>query len=118
RNVHPKVVMRLRALGLGVREVKEGGTQADLQGTGFVISTNGHVVTCAHVIGNTNTATLWINGSRFEADVINADTNLDLALLKMRAAGKQPPRPLSMATSDAVKLGYTVLTMGFPLSDF
>lgn len=118
RQVHPKIVARLRSAGFEVREI--GTNVADIggQGTGFVVDKGGAILTCAHVFGTNTAATIWLQGKRFEADVVAQDTNVDLAVLRPRGnlGGEMALRPLALAPG-GLKLGQTVYTMGFPLSE-
>ena len=116
RKVHPRIVSRLRGLGFDVREVTADGEGGDSQGTGFIVSDTGHVLTCAHVVGTNGAATLWVQGRRFEATVLARDTNTDLALLQI-AGEKRDFKPLAILDSQPVKLGQPVFLMGFPLID-
>src|ERR1044071_9605534 len=60
RKVQPRVVSRLRQTGFEVVEIREDGPPIEAQGTGFVITSAGHVLTCAHVLEGTTNATVWI----------------------------------------------------------
>ena len=54
------------------------------QGSGFVISPQGEVVTNYHVIeGGSEISVIFKNGNRFPAQVIGEDEETDLALLKL-----------------------------------
>lgn len=117
RNVQPRVLTRLRALGFDVREVGSDMDPPESQGTAFVLTPQGHLLTCAHVLGTNMAATLWIRGQRFEAGVISKDTNADLALLKISGEANPPLKPLAISEAETLKLGQTVFTMGFPLTD-
>jgi serine protease Do len=115
RKVIPKVVERLRAIGFSVQTLKAGET-AESQGTGFIISEQGHLLTCAHVLGGKPQATVWLGERRFAADLVTLDTNRDLALLRLR----EPPKdlvPAFFASGKPVAMGQDAYTMGFPLSD-
>jgi len=116
RNVVPRVVNEFKAIGFNVKVVDpqkpiEGG-----QGTGFIISSNGHVMTCAHVLGDDQTATLWISGIRYEADVLSKDKAKDLAVLKLRTTNVPGLLPLSFHRGGRYSIGADVSTIGFPLS--
>ncbi len=116
RKVAPKVVDRLRKIGFEVRVVSKDESIAS-QGSGFICDEKGHLLTCAHVLGRKATnATVWVSGRRFEADVVVADTNLDLALLKIRSA-TNVFTPLLFAATTNLSMGQDVFTMGFPLSE-
>jgi serine protease Do len=87
-----------------------------MQGSGFVISSDGYVLTCAHVVTGVNDATIWVEGVRYPCRVLNSNTNLDLALLKVD--GDHPPfHPMRLESGKDYSLGESVYTMGFPLVD-
>lgn len=70
RKVIPKVAKHLENIGFKVvmspYDEPVGGTQ----GSGFVISDDGYVLASAHVLNKKDKATLWINGKRYEADLV------------------------------------------------
>jgi len=82
RNVAPTVIKEFKNMGFNVRVVEPEKPIEGAQGTGFLISEEGYILTCAHVIGEQSEATVWIAGARNEADVLNRDKDNDLALLK------------------------------------
>ena len=64
-------------------------------GSGFVISSDGYVVTNAHVILNIvdkqgSAHLTFENGEQYEADLINYDKESDIALLKIKEDGVFP----------------------------
>jgi serine protease Do len=65
-------------------------TQA--QGSGFVISADGYVVTNNHVVDNASKVQVSFDQhNKYEADVVGTDDRTDLALLKIKANGKTFP---------------------------
>ena len=116
RHVVPKVIAGFEAMGLKVTMVDPSHPLGRAQGTGFVISEAGHVLTCAHVLGEETTATVWISGVRYEADVLNKDTDKDVAVLKVRGEMTSPVTPVSFRNDERYGLGADVVTIGFPLS--
>jgi serine protease Do len=116
RDVSPRVASRLREIGFHVTLVNPDGPPVDEQGSGFIISPEGHVLTCAHVVGSLSNATIWVEGTRYPCHVLNSDTNLDLALLMVE--GNHPPfHYLQLKPVESYSLGENVFTMGFPLVD-
>ena len=78
-------------------------------GTGFVISSDGKIVTNYHVVENAYSAYITINNVRYNVSLILAyDENIDLAVLKIDASG------LTAATicKQPVKVGSTVYAIG------
>jgi serine protease Do len=116
REVYPRVEARLRQAGFNVTEINVKGPPVNMQGSGFVISPDGYVLTCAHVVTGVHEVTIWVEGVRYPCRVLNSDTNLDLALLKVD--GDHPPfHPLHLESGKDYSLGESVYTMGFPLVD-
>jgi serine protease Do len=116
RAVFPRIVSRLRQVGFDVTVVNPKGPPIEMQGSGFVISPDGYVLTCAHVVTGVHEATIWVEGVRYPCRVLNSNTNLDLALLKVD--GDHPPfHPLRLESGKDYSLGENVYIMGFPLAD-
>ena len=82
-------------------------------GTGFVVSADGYLMTCAHVVQGANRIEVQIGDQKYEAAVIAVEPDDDLALLRIDAQGLSP---LGLADSDQVKLGEEIRAVGFPLS--
>ncbi len=81
-------------------------------GSGVIISEDGYIVTNNHVIDGAERLEITLNDNRqFNATVVGADPNTDLALIKIDATGL-PVIP--MGDSDALKVGEWVLAVGNP----
>ena len=107
---------------VGISKIKNKGTTAlDLNaavslglGSGVVISENGYIVTNWHVAGE-RYGTCYItldNGSVYNGNVVWADSDLDLAIVKMKAAGL---KYLEIGDSDKLNLGQDVWAIGNPV---
>jgi len=88
--------------------------QAKALGTGFFISSDGFLVTNAHVVAGMDEIKvyLWKESAVKSAQLIGLDTASDVALLKV-----EPDRPLpylTLADSDAVRMGELVVAIGNP----
>lgn len=117
RQVVPRAVGELQAMGFKVRVLDPNQPLEAAQGTAFVIGREGWLLTCAHVLGNHPQATVTIDGQRLLADVHQADRAADLALLKLREPLPASAAVLSFrASAVAYGLGEDVYTIGFPLS--
>lgn len=81
-------------------------------GSGFFISTSGHLVTNAHVVEGASQVVVSHKGIEFPASVVKQDNANDLAILKVE--GAFPALPIG--PSRLVKLGSAVATIGFPNS--
>ena len=83
------------------------------QGSGFIISEDGYLVTNHHVIENASEITVVVNGGdEYEAELIGADERTDLALLKIE--GNSTFEFVEFAEDDDVRVGDWVVTMGNP----
>ena len=84
-------------------------------GTGFLVSSNGLVVTNHHVINGANEITVTVpTGEAFTAEVVSASASTDLALLRIPY---QTKIYLTSEQPGSVKTGNHVFTLGFPVSD-
>jgi serine protease Do len=83
------------------------------QGSGFVISPDGYVVTNNHVIdGGGKIQVNFDQDNKYEADLVGTDQRTDLALLKIKASGKTFPY-VKFATS-IPRVGDWVIAVGNP----
>lgn len=98
RKVFPKVRERLEKLGFQVICVEEGEPIGGRQGSGFIITPDGYVLTSGHVIGDKREATLWVDGKRYEADLICIE--LDKSLLDKQNKDNKKSKDLSKAMSE------------------
>lgn len=81
-------------------------------GSGVIISEDGYIITNNHVVDGSDRVKVTLNDKReFEAKVIGADRNTDIALLKIDANGLHP---IEYGNSDDVVLGEWVLAVGNP----
>lgn len=83
-------------------------------GSGFVIDSSGYIVTNSHVIGEGDAVEISVtlaDGREFEAELVGADPETDVALIKIDAEGLPT---LTLGDSDAIKVGEWVLAIGNP----
>lgn len=91
--------------------IDAAGNEAS-QGSGFVYSSNGHIITNNHVIEDANRIdVIFSDGSRKRAQVVGTDVYNDVAVLKV---DKKNLRPLEMANSSDVMRGQTAVAVGNP----
>jgi len=89
-----------------------GGEERSATGSGFVIASDGYIVTNHHVIADADTISIRLNDQReFTAEVIGSDERSDLALLKINANGLPA---VKMGDSSRLKVGEWVLAIGSP----
>ena len=96
----------------GGEQAPHGGTAS---GSGFVVSTDGYILTNAHVVDGADRVTVRLLDRRqFPAKVVGADRNTDVAVLKIDAPDLTPA---PLGSSDASRVGEWVLAVGNPLGE-
>jgi putative serine protease PepD len=94
-----------------VRVASRGGMS---EGSGFIVSADGHIVTNDHVVtGGTGATVVFNDGSTASAKVVGQDPESDIAVIKVSRTGL---RPVEFGDSDALAVGDPVLAVGSPLS--
>lgn len=82
-------------------------------GSGFIISTDGYVVTNCHVVEGATAVTVTVStGDEYEATIIGSDSVNDVALLKVEASGLPA---VKIGSSDKLAIGDMVCAIGNPL---
>ena len=83
-------------------------------GSGVIVTDNGYILTNHHVAGNKYSSCFVTleDGKVYEGDVVWADENIDLAIVKI-ALAKYPY--LSLGNSDEIELGEDVYAIGNPI---
>jgi len=86
--------------------------QSNSLGSGFIITTDGFVLTNAHVVEAADEITVKLNDKReFKAKVIGSDRRTDIALLKIEAAGLPA---VKFGDPNKLKVGEWVIAIGSP----
>jgi Do/DeqQ family serine protease len=84
------------------------------QGSGFIISSDGTILTNAHVVDSADRVTVTLkDGRRFDGEVQGADEVTDLAVVKIGAGGNLPTA--SLGNSDQIQVGDWAIAVGNPL---
>jgi S1-C subfamily serine protease len=97
-----------------------GGAAGRASGSGFVYSSDGSIVTNAHVVSAPAGASVrsievsFANGDRVPAQLYSLDRATDLAVLKVDGYAKLPPA-LELGDSSAVRAGQWAIAIGEPL---
>ena len=82
-------------------------------GSGVIVSSDGTILTCNHVIEGANKITVRLrSGESYDATVVAADDASDVAILKIEATGLTPA---PMGDSDALSVGEQTVVIGNPL---
>jgi putative serine protease PepD len=88
---------------------KDGGGS----GSGFVIDTNGYLLTNNHVVADALTIKVILNdGREYVAKILGRDESYDLAVLKIKTTGL---KALQFGDSNKVQVGDSVIAFGSPL---
>ena len=99
--------------GIPAPEGGEQGVRPLATGSGFIYDTEGHIVTNNHVVADAEKIeVLLASGSRYEAKVVGADPDTDLAVIKIDA--NEPLTPARLGDSNALKVGQFAIAMGSP----
>jgi S1-C subfamily serine protease len=83
------------------------------RGTGVVLSSDGYIATCYHVLGRSISVKAGSDGKTFEARKVGADPYSDLALLKTEYENLEP---LEVGDSDKLSPGQFVLALANPFN--
>ena len=82
-------------------------------GSGVIISEDGYILTCAHVVSGANTITVELNdGTEHAATIVGSDSSSDIAVIKIDATGLTAA---TLGNSDNLAVGETVVAVGNPM---
>ena len=95
-------------------EITENIYDIKSSGSGTIISSDGYVITNAHVLNNSKMYAVNVilnDGKKYRAKIIGYDTWTDLAVLKIDA---KDLKPAEFGSSDTVEVGDDVIAIGSP----
>jgi len=82
-------------------------------GSGVIFSEDGYIVTNLHIISRNKKVSVKLNnGNQYDAKIIGADRNSDIAILKIITT--EILNPINFADSKNLKIGDKVLAIGNP----
>ncbi len=85
------------------------------QGSGFLVSNKGEVLTNYHVVQGASRLTVILDdGTRLPAEVAGADPSNDIALVKVNADAVKTIAPLPLGDSSLVRPGQLAVALGSP----
>ncbi len=91
-----------------------GQQQQRAQGSGFVIDSDGHIVTNDHVVdGAKSVSVRFWNGATYKASVVGTDPSTDLGVIKVDAPDSVL-HPIQFGNSNSVQVGDTAIAIGSP----
>jgi putative serine protease PepD len=115
-------IYKLASKGVVKITVTSGGSSANpfeqqtqrSQGSGFVYSTKGDIITNQHVVDGEQsiTVTFW-NGKTYSATLVGSDASTDTAVVRVDAPSAFL-HPLALADSSNVQVGDGVVAIGSP----
>ena len=83
-------------------------------GSGVIISSDGYILTCAHVVSGASNIAVSIGDKDYPATLVGEDTTSDIAVVKVDATGLTPA---TVGDSDNLKVGESVMAVGNPLGE-
>jgi serine protease Do len=84
------------------------------QGSGFVIDTNGYILTNNHVVqGASQITVVFHKGKKYSATLVGTDRKTDIALLKIDPGSDKIPA-VSLGDSERIQVGQWVVAIGNP----
>lgn len=90
--------------------------EAEGMGSGFIINTDGYILTNYHVINGAKEVTVTLSdGQEVTASVVNYDSDKDIAMIKLNG-DVEVPGVVELGNSDALQPGEEVVAIGNPLS--
>ncbi len=107
---------------VGISKIKNNGDTIFLNnsttelglGSGMIVSENGYILTNLHVCGDKYSSCYVSveNGQTYTGEVVWGDSDLDLAIVKIKANGL---KYVSFGDSDSIKLGEKTYAIGNPI---
>lgn len=95
-----------------------GSVPAEGAGSGFIIDTQGHILTNFHVIQNAQRITVAFgDGTSVQARLIGSDARNDIAVLKVDAPAKEL-QPVTFGESTTLQVGQRAIAIGNPFGEF
>ena len=99
--------------GTSTSNVAASRTRVVSTGTGFFVSSRGHLITNQHVVKGCSAIDVFVEGRLSAAQVIDIDESMDLAILKV----SEPSRTFPLVLSNSQpQLGESIVALGYPLS--
>jgi S1-C subfamily serine protease len=112
---------RLGIVHINVRyqesEPQHQGVFEQGMGSGFLIDSQGHVLTNYHVIERSNAIDIFLPGGRqTSARLIGTAPGMDLALLEVKLRPEDAVEALPLGDSDKLEIGQKVISIGNPMA--
>jgi len=112
-NARPAIVQIRAGADPDVKANTNGKQSQGSRGSGFIINSQGYVLTAHHVVEKAKDITVRLaDGDRLPARLISLDAQVDLAILKIESEKELPT--LSLGDSEAIQIGDLALVFGYP----
>src|SRR3954447_21773097 len=97
-----------------VQTTSQLGQQGEAQGSGFVYSKTGYIITNDHVVSGASSVSVnFPSGATYKATVVGADPSTDIAVIKVNAPASVL-KPLAVGNSSKLVVGDPVVAVGSP----
>lgn len=117
-------VVEIKSTFTGGSDIWGQSTEQQGIGTGFVVSSDGEILTNAHVVSESGVTASSVTvvfkdtgseGTEIPATIVGADESTDIALLKIDSSKAPTLTPVTMGDSSQVAVGEEVVAIGNPL---
>ena len=110
--VSTKLISSSRNYAIG----SDSGTETDGVGSGIIINKDGYILTNYHVVQGAEKITITLNNKKaVSAKIINYDSTLDLAVIKITDSNVTIPGVAELGSSSDLQVGDSVVAIGNPL---
>jgi len=103
------------ALQPSVVQLNVSGSQGSGTGSGFILRSDGYILTNNHVVSTADDGSIMIvfsDGSKADATLVGTNPGYDLAVVKVDKSGLPA---VTLGTSSALQVGDTAIAIGSPL---
>lgn len=108
--------------GFSVPRIREKGTEEREVGggSGFVVSSDGLIITNRHVVEDTEArySVVFSDGTYYEVEVVDRDPQLDIAVLRISELPSKQLPVAKFGDSETLQLGQSVIAIGNALAEF
>ncbi len=112
-SVQQAIVSIVKQVQPSVVEITSLNGQGEAIGSGDILKSDGYIVTNDHVVSGFTSYTVTLStGKQYSAQLVGADAQDDLAVLKINATNLPA---LSIASASAVQVGDFAIAIGSPL---
>jgi len=120
--VYTELIIKEFSSGIGSKSSPSGSSNVKSTGTGVIVGKEGFITTNYHVIENNSSIEVDISQDgttkTYKAKVVTVDKANDLAIIKIEDTSFSPLTeiPYAVKTTNAIEVGATAYTIGYPLA--